>query len=616
MSTPNRYRFEELVDDYLLSRLSVEDSEEFQELITNNPEWKTEAYALKEAFSALRTEHVQIKAPANLLSGALSKARETTGAYVLTYSAFLDDATPESPQFNNRADNDYVQLQKTKRLPKIYLMAASVAAILLISAVYFSSNPFGEDANSTSIAEGIFVNDTMIASAPDDIENDSAGRKLSAKVANAEQDQADTTPDGSLLYNPDSAQIIGRPSVVFSKGDATPKSDIVSLDQANQVASAPPKSRSQRVLELAEAAKIEAQAKENEQSTEALEASGSETVRVLASVPQAQVNTDSLDQADKNTGLPELQSAASAPQEQVVAVAKIELERETSNQNDLLRDLGSMALRSASEVSESTTVQDLAELEVIPDPAFAAEIAASEPNNANDISIVQAPEANALEMTTNSSGFLGEQELRKLPGSPSFGASARTTPAQITATAQPQPIPSSVAEFLRAQARETNGTVVENQQANPSAYAIADSNFPTANRADSTNAFRVRFSSGLEVERFLNRLKSVPVSVRYAPTSESESFTNNPSITAASTQRRQTAMLPGYRAMRGSRSPSSTVSARSTGKPIIEEFNFEGYKGFIQVDENGDFVLTLGTDVDSGKPLPEVLRDLQPVRRY
>ncbi|MDX1971267.1 MAG: hypothetical protein SFY68_01910, partial [Candidatus Sumerlaeia bacterium] len=131
-STPDRYRFEELVDSWILGELQGDKLREFEALMAARSDWKAEAEDLRGILVPVRTAHKAIKAPAGLLSGALQKAR---GAEVISMP--LSGSAPAA-------------LPRRSPLPNYIMMAASLVVGIAVSAVYFSQT---EGTNST-VAKG------------------------------------------------------------------------------------------------------------------------------------------------------------------------------------------------------------------------------------------------------------------------------------------------------------------------------------------------------------------------------------------------------------------------------------------------------------------------------
>lgn len=534
MSTQNRYRFEELLDDYLLSRLSPEEEAEFSLLMQENAEWKAEANELKAAVSTLRSDHSRVKAPAGLLSGAVKKARGEGN--VLEFDSLAKEKALASAQ------------PKPAGVPRIYLMAASIAAVAVVSAVYFANNPATSKPGSTASAKQTAFGSAdstpaMIASLPEgNVQPQTAGSPL---------------PDSTLMFDPNAGGTDANPrrERIMNKGDGTPKADIV--DKQLEIADAPPRQTRRELLEeLSKKAKEEERLKAENGLLKTNELVADEVAEVTLLAQAVDAPAEAKD---------ELSNAFSDDKIEL-AVASVAAEPEVTGKSEPITEATPFYSYQASE----TPMLALASPEAQPAPAARS---------------------------------MGRAELAKLPGAPKSSADeeasanafalevdlADENPLQVASAPIAQN--DSVQEFLRAQAQATNGQEVS---------------------STGTEQFRAQFASSTDLERFLNRLKTVPVSVRHSSASSLDS-----SLGVESTrENRPTAMLPGYRAMRSARTPATSVSVKQVAKPVIEEFNFSGTKGVIEVNEAGEYVISIGEELESGKPLPEVLRDLQPVARY
>lgn len=593
MSTQNRYRFEDLLDDFLLSRLSPEEEREITSLMDEHAEWKAEALELKAAVSTLRQENAQTKAPAGLLAGALQKARQPVNVVEMDLAPSPLSASAKKPQETIPAQLD----SKPAGFPKVYLMAASILAVVVVSAVYFAQMPESTVGKSTLAQDSKAINGSF------DIADATISPKTTAEKQITRQQAAPSTVASQMMDPAQPPKNKRTDNILMNKGDGTPKAEVVPLIRDETTLAEAPKTRSQQLVELAE------QKKQEELNAQALDAMNE--AEKMASGEMAQ-----LDEAFSDEFAEDLMQNSLEEESSLTGIALV-----------------------PTEVGEQTMTAELdSDLEQEPltfqDSDFATAITAvpSVPALEGETELYSLSLARSVDEQTNN-GRMSETELRKLPGAAKSSSTANTlktaavlesssapldspraNPTPIQETARPAIVPE---EFIVK--REIAQSVTKNQATTEIpepilAYLAAQAKESDAvemktNEQPVVSAFHARFDSRANAERFLTRLKSVPVSVRQAAATTSNKDSEEPIEP-------KTAMLPGYKAMRSGHAESSTGVSAKEGKRIIEEFNFDGYEGQIVIEPSGQYTITISPDLESGKPLPDLLQELQPVRRF
>jgi hypothetical protein len=483
-STPDRYRFEELVDSWILGELQGEELREFESLVAARADWKAEAEDLRGILVPVRTAHKAIKAPAGLLSGALQKAR---GAEVISMPV-----TTGSRQ---------MAVARRSALPNYMMMAASLVVGIAVSAVYFSQT----EGTSSTVAKG----------SPESTPGESSlnNQAVALNTAPAAQGKVGGTADPR--FNHESAE--GTTGRFGSAPDAVPGEVVVAEEEAEKKLDRREMLR-QRAEEIAkeEAAKQEAELQDE-----------------IAVVESAKLDNSSYQYNVQGSEVVALSGKAAELEEIVpaaVAAPVAEFARVDSSRFPGAKDFS---------------------------PASDAAVPLAIPV-VGDVAAAVVPEAPAV-----------------------------ATVAEVAAVSNRQ-------AFLEKQARETNGDVIS-----------------VLNPASGKEELTVAFASARDVERFLNRVKTVPVSVRRSEvTAEARDVLATQDVTRPSA-----VMLPGYTALRKGKTPQST----GTSSPLageVEMLNFAALQGRLKIDDRGRYILQVGEAVEDGVVLPELLKSVQPVRRY